>query len=354
MFILFLCLTIKLSPLLVPLVSVFGSWLILLTIAWKTSHFATKHVILKNFGRVSSKGKAVLITGCDTGLGHQLALQLNKLGYHVFAACLSDGSEGAKALRAQAASPSSMQVMGMDVTSDQDVARCKQLIANVLTSERLALHGLVNNAGIVSSTAIEFNGDCSATDFHRIMDVNFYAHVRTCRAFLPFLRPSKGRIVNMTSVSGRWPCAIMSRYAASKAAAISFTATLAHEVNKFGIKVCSVEPWLHRTPMIDTRKHRKLAIATFETSSEEVRDAYGPQFLEIGINFVEFLLSFSVASTEPVIEALVDALTSSEPDPVYHVMPLYIRIIYFFHVDTWPREISNALDLAMFKFASKV
>ncbi|KAI1289749.1 D-beta-hydroxybutyrate dehydrogenase, mitochondrial [Halotydeus destructor] len=267
---------------------------------------------------------------------------------------MSDESEGAKTLRAQAANPRSIQVVRMNVTSDQDVARCKELIANVLINQHLTLHGLVNNAGITSPTAIEFNGDCSATDFQRIMDVNFFAHVRTCRTFLPFLRRSKGRIVNVASASGRIPFMNLARYSASKAAAISFSATLAQEVEQFGVKVCSVEPWFHRSPMIDAESIRKSIISSAETSPEEVRDAYGPQFLEMILNVANFSLSFSVTSSEPVIKALVDALASAEPDPVYHVMPLYIRAIYFLHVDLWPREISNTIFSAMFRSAPKI
>ncbi|KAI1289750.1 D-beta-hydroxybutyrate dehydrogenase, mitochondrial [Halotydeus destructor] len=348
-----LYLTVKLSPLLIPLVSEIGAWIIILTIAWKFSHFVTKNLLLRNFGRVESQGKAVLITGCDTGFGYQLALRLNELGYHVFAACLFDDNDGAKALRAQAANPRSMQVVRMDVTSDEDIARCEELITNVLTRERLTLHGLVNNAGIASPAAIEFNIDRSATDFQRIMDVNFLAHVRTCRTFLPFLRRSKGRIVNVASVSGRIPCLNMSRYSASKAAAISFSATLAQEVEQFGVKVCSVEPWFHRTPMVDAQSIRKSLISSADTSPEEVRDAYGSQFFARSINFIDFLLSSSVPSTEPVTEALVDALTSAEPDPVYHVMPMHIRALYFLHADLWPREISNLFVSALIRFAPK-
>ena len=45
--------------------------------------------------------KAVLITGCDTGIGHELARHLDSLGVHVFAGCLDTGSEGAQRLRVE-------------------------------------------------------------------------------------------------------------------------------------------------------------------------------------------------------------------------------------------------------------
>ncbi|KAI1290333.1 D-beta-hydroxybutyrate dehydrogenase, mitochondrial [Halotydeus destructor] len=354
MFTLTMILTIKLSPVLLPFIAEFGTWLLLSTIAWKFSHFVTKHLILRNFGRVESEGKAILITGCDTGFGHQLALQLNKLGYHVFAGCLFEDGEGAKALKAEAANPRSMQVLSMDVTSYRDVAQCKGLIANVLINQQLTLHGLVNNAGIASPTAIEFNGDSLATDFHRVMDVNFYALVRTCRTFLPLLRQSRGRVVNLTSVSGRLSTMSMAKYSASKHAAVSFSETLALEVETFGIKVCSIEPWLHQTPMTDFRFGRNFMIASFQSSPEEVQDAYGAQYLEMLINGTEYSLRYSEKSTQPVIEALVDALTSAEPDPVYHVMPLYIRVLYFILVDFLPREISYFLVSASNKRLAKL
>ena len=52
------------------------------------------------------QGQAILVTGCDSGIGHELARHLDSIGFTVFAACLDTGSEGAQRLRIEASSRS--------------------------------------------------------------------------------------------------------------------------------------------------------------------------------------------------------------------------------------------------------
>lgn len=63
--------------------------------------------------------QAVLVTGCDSGIGHELARHLDSLGFHVFAACLDTSSEGAQRLRIEA-SPM-LRLVNMDVTKEDHV-----------------------------------------------------------------------------------------------------------------------------------------------------------------------------------------------------------------------------------------
>lgn len=65
---------------------------------------------------VAPAGKAALITGCDTGFGHSLALRLDRLGYQVFAGCLFPDGVGAKTLKTTASSR--LHVLHLDVTKD--------------------------------------------------------------------------------------------------------------------------------------------------------------------------------------------------------------------------------------------
>lgn len=74
--------------------------------------------------------KAVLITGCDTGIGHELAKHLDALGFHVFAGCLDTGSEGAQRLRVEC-SPF-LRLVNMDVTKEDHVVHAIDYIAENL------------------------------------------------------------------------------------------------------------------------------------------------------------------------------------------------------------------------------
>ena len=82
--------------------------------------------------------KAILITGCDTGIGHELAKHLDSLGFHVFAGCLDTGSEGAQRLRVEC-SPF-LRLVNMDVTKDDHVRHAMDYVAENLPAGELGKH----------------------------------------------------------------------------------------------------------------------------------------------------------------------------------------------------------------------
>ncbi|GAV07226.1 hypothetical protein RvY_17094-2 [Ramazzottius varieornatus] len=92
---------------------------------------------------ISPRGKAVFITGCDTGFGHDLAVRLRQYGFHVFAGCLLSESEGSKELVKE-----NIQVLQCDVTKWEEVATCADQVAQVMKDKNLSLWAVVNNAGV--------------------------------------------------------------------------------------------------------------------------------------------------------------------------------------------------------------
>lgn len=75
-------------------------------------------------------GYAVLITGCDSGFGHQLALCLDQKGFVVFAGCLLPEGLGAQSLVRQ--SSSNLRILKLDVTSDEDLKQAKRTVQDNL------------------------------------------------------------------------------------------------------------------------------------------------------------------------------------------------------------------------------
>lgn len=71
-------------------------------------------------------GRAVLITGCDSGFGHQLARSLDQKGFVVFAGCLSPEGAGAQSLARQ--SSSNLRILQLDVTRDEDMQKAKKMV----------------------------------------------------------------------------------------------------------------------------------------------------------------------------------------------------------------------------------
>ena len=74
--------------------------------------------------------KSVLITGCDTGIGHELAKYMDNLGFHVFAGCLDTSSEGAQRLRVEC-SPF-LKLVNMDVRREDHVQHAVQYVLDNL------------------------------------------------------------------------------------------------------------------------------------------------------------------------------------------------------------------------------
>lgn len=64
-------------------------------------------------------GKAILITGCDTGIGSRLALKLDRIGFHVYAGCLQPNSDDANRLKELGSS--NITILKMDVTKSEDI-----------------------------------------------------------------------------------------------------------------------------------------------------------------------------------------------------------------------------------------
>ncbi len=90
------------------------------------------------YRRIAAAGRAVVITGCDTGFGNGLARRLDSLGYRVFACCLTE--TGAEGLRLNCSSR--LLAMKCDVTKPDDVDKLYVSLASVCPD---GVHAVVNN-----------------------------------------------------------------------------------------------------------------------------------------------------------------------------------------------------------------
>ncbi|XP_066266311.1 D-beta-hydroxybutyrate dehydrogenase, mitochondrial-like [Branchiostoma lanceolatum] len=189
--------------------------------------------------RVSGNGKAVFITGCDSGFGFRLAKRLDSLGFTVFAGCLlaDSGGEGSKTLRAECSSR--LSTVQIDVTDDGQVQAAVQQVKDRLPAGSKGLYALVNNAGVWQPGQIEWVGIAA---YRRVMEVNAFGTVRVTKAFLPLIRRAKGRVVNISSEAGLHSPPTVSAYHMTKAAIEFFSDALRHEMHKWGVKVVIVQP----------------------------------------------------------------------------------------------------------------
>ncbi|KAF1551331.1 D-beta-hydroxybutyrate dehydrogenase, mitochondrial, partial [Eudyptes moseleyi] len=265
-------------------------------------------------------GRAVLITGCDSGFGHLLALRLHRLGFTVFAGCLSPGGEGARRLQREAAA-GRLRVLRLDVTRARDVLAAKELVLSHLPER--GFWGLVNNAGI--STFGE-TGWLSMEKYEKFADVNLLGSIRTTLAFLPLLRKYKGRIVFMSSIVAYFSLG-NGIYSMTKAAIEKFCDALRLEMKKFGVRVCIIQPGNYaRSTKIQPPVS---AEEIWNELSEEEKAVYNKEYVQEWANFFNSILSKGSTNGNEVVDAMVDALMSPTPKARYMVAKLTEKALVF-------------------------
>jgi NAD(P)-dependent dehydrogenase (short-subunit alcohol dehydrogenase family) len=207
----------------------------------------------------------VLVTGASTGIGEACALELDRLGYTVFAGVRRE-EDGA---RLQKEASDRLTPVHLDVTDAADIAAVAKLLAGACGPA--GLRAVVNNAGIARGGPLEY---LPIEDWRLQLEVNVIGQVAVTQAVLPMLRTGRGRVVFIGSVSGRISTPLMGPYGASKHAMEAIAESLRHELRPAGIRVALVEPGAIKTPIWD--KGRALADELEHSLPEGATDRYGP------------------------------------------------------------------------------
>jgi NAD(P)-dependent dehydrogenase (short-subunit alcohol dehydrogenase family) len=178
--------------------------------------------------------KAVLITGCSTGIGRATAERLAKHGWTVYATARRHESIADLAEKG-------CRTLALDVCDEESM----RAAVKVVEDERGAVGVLVNNAGYSQSGAVE---TIPPDQLRRQFDTNVFGLVRMCQLVLPGMRRQRyGRIVNISSMGGRLTFPGGGAYHATKFAVEALSDVLRFEVGPFGIDVIVIEPGLIRT-----------------------------------------------------------------------------------------------------------
>lgn len=182
-------------------------------------------------------GKVILITGGNQGIGRAIARACAAAGADVVLAARNPETLHEAAAEIQAAGRRAMPV-ACDVALDTDVDRLVRQAVEVFGR----IDGLVNNAGIAGPTAPLV--ETTPQQWQEVFGVNLLGPVLTTRAVLPqMMALGHGAIVNIASIYGPkriYP--LRTPYASLKAALVSLTQTLAHEVGQHGIRVNAICP----------------------------------------------------------------------------------------------------------------
>jgi len=190
-------------------------------------------------------GKAAIITGAGRGIGRAIALAFAQEGADMLVASrtlseVADTAEEAQALGRRALA------LKVDVSNREEVER---MVARAL-EEFGKVDILVNNAGVYGSIGPLADND--PEKWVQTVRINLFGSFFCARAVLPFMiRQRRGKIINLSGGGAASPLPNFSAYAASKAAIVRLTETLAEEVKGFSIQVNAIAPGAVNTRLMD-------------------------------------------------------------------------------------------------------
>ena len=243
----------------------------------------------------------VLVTGASRGIGRTTAVHLAQAGWDVIGSVR--GAADAAAL--EAVGNGRIKAVTLDVTDAAQIAALDAALP-----ERL--DAVVNNAGVVVGGPIEA---LPVDELRRQFEINVFGQIAVTQAVLPRLRASKGRIVFVSSVSGRISTPMTGAYNASKFAIEALGDALRLEVKPWGISVSLVEP-----AQTDTDLWRE-ADAALDESLEAITAEHRELYARHTAGFRKTIpISQKLASpADGVAKAIERALTAKRPRARYVV-----------------------------------
>lgn len=242
--------------------------------------------------------KAILITGCSSGIGRSIAEELLKNGYLIYATARKP--ETIVALKEQGAI-----TLPLDVCDSNSI----RLVKERIEKDGVQLYGLVNNAGYGQMGPIE---EVTEEQAFQQMNTNVLGLASVTRIMLPLIRKhNEGKIINIASIAGQVAMPLGGWYCASKFAVEALSDALRLELGQFGVKVVVIEPGPIRT------NFGEVAYSTAESvDSQSVYKA----MMEKMTGWSKTTLNDSVAGKPvDVAKVVVKAIEKRNPRPRYRI-----------------------------------
>uniref|UniRef100_A0A8C3II49 Hydroxysteroid 17-beta dehydrogenase 2 n=1 Tax=Chrysemys picta bellii TaxID=8478 RepID=A0A8C3II49_CHRPI len=311
------CYGISLSPIFLPVLSTPFGWIL-------------RHDLWKGGSGFPSRFKGstcvfliLVVSGSDSGIGHALAKYLDNLGFVVFAGVLNKKGAGAEELKRSCSQR--LCVLQLDITNSGNYIYLTffgsrdSVTAVYISFSSSGLWGVVNNAGILGFPA---DGELLPMSVYKqCMDVNFFGHVEVTKMFLPLLRKSKGRLINISSMAGGIPMTRFAAYGASKAALSMFSGVLYFVI-----------PGIQGTSELWAKQEKHL----LENLTPDVKKDYGEDYIEALKNFLLHMPVHCAPDLSPVLDDVLNALLAKSPHGLYTPgKSAYLALCTFCYFPLW-------------------
>ncbi|PLS08539.1 SDR family oxidoreductase [Neobacillus cucumis] len=185
--------------------------------------------------------KTAIVTGSSSGFGLLCVIELALKGFTVIATMRdTNKAKTLLELAKEKQLDKYIHITSLDVTSGDSIRDLKRYLESFSQ-----IDVLVNNAGFAVGG---FSEELSLDDYRRQFETNFFGVIAVTNTVLPIMRVRKqGRIINMSSISGRFGFPGLSAYTASKHALEGYSESLRLELRPFGIDVSLIEPGSFQT-----------------------------------------------------------------------------------------------------------
>lgn len=255
--------------------------------------------------------KIALVTGASSGIGLETSLSLLDSGFTVYGAARR--LEKMRVLEEKGGN-----ALFLDLTDENSVQKC---VDEILSKEgRIDL--LVNNAGFGLGGAIE---DVPLEEAKCEFEVNVFALARLCQLVLPSMRKNGGgKIINISSMAGRFSSPFTGWYHASKYAVEALSDALRLEVKPFNVKVVLIEPGLIQTDWgkihaQNIRKFSSNASTAYAENSDSVAKFYEKSYFG----------NKKCSSPKVISNAVLKAAKKKNPKARYSVGKFSKSFIFF-------------------------
>lgn len=252
--------------------------------------------------------QSIVVTGVSTGIGWGVTKILIQNGFRVFGSVRkTQDAERLKAEFGEAFIP-----LLFDVTDEKAVHAAAAQVRETLNGE--TLFGLVNNAGVAFPAPLMHQ---PIDEFRGQMEINLIGQLIVSQAFIPLLGADRslkgkpGRIINISSVSGKRGAPFVGAYVTSKHALEGLSETLRIELMLYGIDVIIIGPGAVATPIWDKADH--LDLSAYQHT----------EYIQAAEKFRKYMVADGKKGYPPekIGEVTLRALTARKPRTRYAVVP---------------------------------
>lgn len=285
----------------------------------------------------------VLVTGCGSGIGLELAGLLHEVkNYRVV---VTARRTSLNVLRRRFQESERFRIRELDITSGDDRDR----VVSEVERDWGGVNVLINNAGIAYRAVIEH---MTEEDELIQMETNYLGPAALIRRVLPSMRRlGRGKIINVSSVSGMLAMPTMSSYSASKHALEGLSEALWYEARPLGIRVSLIQPGFIRSKSFHRVRYTEISHPRALTRSLDSEMEPYADYYQHMTPFVERLMNLSWSTSLSVAKLILKTIRRENP-PLWIPATLDARLFYFFH-RLVPRRLLHPLLFSLLPGANR-